>query len=107
MGKHKILNFSRAKSRKKFSIITSTAERQAAVEFGKAAAVRPAIVGKAMAEISRDADVAEAMFELLETQRLADGGTDLTLVRAPGRTMLADLLAAPPQAAGKLATQSS
>ena len=46
------------------SIITSTAERQAAVEFAKAAAVRPAIVGKAMAEISRDAEVAEAMFAL-------------------------------------------
>jgi hypothetical protein len=48
------------------SIITSTAERQAAVEFGKAAAVRPSIVGKAMAEISDDTEASEVLFELLE-----------------------------------------
>jgi hypothetical protein len=76
------------------SIITSTAERQAAVEFGKAAAVRPAIVGKAMAEISRDAEVAGPMFELLETRRIVEGEANLTLVRAPGNTLLTELLAA-------------
>ena len=80
------------------SIITSTAERQAAVEFGKAAAVRPAIVGHAMAEISRDAEVAEAMFELLETQRIVEGEASLTLVRAAEHGLLADLLAAEPTA---------
>ncbi len=80
------------------SIITSTAERQAAVEFGKAAAVRPAIVGKTMADISRDAEVAEAMFELLETQRIVEGKANLTLVRTPERGLLADLLAAEPAA---------
>ena len=47
------------------SIITSTAEMQAAVEFGKAAAVRPAIVGSAMARIASESDVAEALFEVL------------------------------------------
>jgi hypothetical protein len=78
------------------SILTSTAERQAAIEFGKAAAVRPAIVGKAMAEISDDAEVAEAMFELLETERIVEGEAKLTLVRASGHAMLADLLAASP-----------
>ena len=78
------------------SIITSTAERQAAVEFGKAAAVRPAIVGKTMADISQDSDVAEAMFELLETQRIVEGKAKLTLVRTAGRALLADLLAAGP-----------
>ena len=67
------------------SIITSTAERQAAVEFGKAAAVRPAIVGKVLAEISRDVDVAEAMFALLETQCIVEGKANLTLVRPPGQ----------------------
>ncbi len=35
------------------SIITSTAERQAAIEFAKAAAMRPRIVGAALQEISR------------------------------------------------------
>ncbi len=75
------------------SIITSTAERQAAVEFGKAAAVRPAIVGEAMSQISAQADVAEALFEILETQRLLDGKGGLTLVRG-GSHLLTDLLAA-------------
>jgi regulator of protease activity HflC (stomatin/prohibitin superfamily) len=78
------------------SIITSTAERQAAVEFGKAAAVRPAIVGKVLAEISRDVDVAEAMFALLETQRIVEGKANLTLIRAPEQALLADLLATEP-----------
>src|SRR5208282_4820537 len=36
------------------SIITSTAERQAAIEFAKAAAMRPEIVGAALEKISRD-----------------------------------------------------
>lgn len=78
------------------SIITSTAERQAAVEFGKAAAVRPAIVGKAMTEISADAEVAAPMFELLETRRIVEGEADLTLIRAPGHALLGDLLASAP-----------
>ena len=80
------------------SIITSTAERQAAVEFGKAAAVRPDIVGKAMAEISRDDEVSELMFELLETQRIVEGEANLTLVRAPEQALLASLLASEPLA---------
>jgi len=80
------------------SIITSTAERQAAVEFGKAAAVRPDIVGKAMAEISRDDEVSELMFELLETQRIVEGEANLTLVRGPEQTLLANLLASEPLA---------
>jgi len=75
------------------SIITSTAERLAAVEFGKAAAVRPAIVGKAMAEISSDPDVAEALFELLETHRIIEGRAKLTLVKMSERSVLGDLLA--------------
>src|SRR5664279_5809295 len=41
------------------NIITSTAERQAAIEFAKAGAVRPQIVGAALDEISRDAAVSE------------------------------------------------
>ena len=75
------------------SIITSTAERQASIAFGKAAAVRPAIVGKAMAEISRDAQVSEGMFELLETQRMVGGEANLTLLRAPNHGLMGDLLA--------------
>src|SRR5271156_6677659 len=49
------------------SIITSTAERQAAIEFAKAAAMRPRIVGSALEKITRDPGLARSMFEVLET----------------------------------------
>jgi len=78
------------------SIIRSTAERQAAIEFGKASAVRPAIVGKAMANICSDPEVAQTVFEILETQRIVDGECNLTLVRMPAHGMLADMLTAEP-----------
>lgn len=81
------------------SIIMSTAERQAAIEFGKAAAVRPAIVGKAMAHICSDAEVAETMFEILETQRIVEGKCNLTLLRVPAQGLLTDLLASEPDVA--------
>ena len=57
------------------NVIRSTADRQAAVEFAKAATTRPRIVGAALAEIAKDPVIANALFELLETQRLlqADG----------------------------------
>src|SRR5205085_6664072 len=50
------------------SIIASTAERQAAVEFARAQAMRPMIVGAALQKIAADPDVAETLFEVLETQ---------------------------------------
>jgi len=78
------------------SIIRSTAERQAAIEFGNASAVRPAIVGKAMANICSDPEVAQTVFEILETQRIVDGECNLTLVRMPAHGMLADMLTAEP-----------
>jgi regulator of protease activity HflC (stomatin/prohibitin superfamily) len=81
------------------SIIRSTAERQAAIEFGKAAAVRPAIVGKAMAHICSDIEVAKTMFEILETQRIVEGKGHLTLLRMTAQGLLADLLAAETDAA--------
>jgi hypothetical protein len=40
------------------NLITSTAERQAAVEFAKAAAMRPFIVGSALNTIAQDKEVA-------------------------------------------------
>src|SRR5437764_4961228 len=54
------------------SVITSGAERQAAVEFAKAAALRPRIVGAALQKIAADRDVAEATFEVLEAQRILE-----------------------------------
>jgi hypothetical protein len=76
------------------NIIRNTAEKLAAVEFGKAGAVRPAIVGRAMAEISSDMEVAEAMFEILETQRMVEGEGRLTLLRLKEKALLTDLLTA-------------
>ena len=51
------------------SIISSTAERQAAIEFAKAAATRPRIVGAALEKISQDPEIARNMFEILELQK--------------------------------------
>jgi regulator of protease activity HflC (stomatin/prohibitin superfamily) len=75
------------------SIITSTAERQAAVEFAKAAAVRPQIVGETLHTISTHPEVATAMFEVLETQKIMASNATLTLL--PHKTeLLSQLLAA-------------
>ena len=52
------------------NVIRSTADREAAVEFAKAATTRPRIVGAALGAIARDQTISGALFELLETQRL-------------------------------------
>jgi len=62
------------------SIIASSAEREAAVEFARAQATRPQIVGAALEEIARDPEVAAALFQILETQKLLDGNARITLV---------------------------
>jgi regulator of protease activity HflC (stomatin/prohibitin superfamily) len=61
-------------------IITSSAEKEAAVEFARAEAVRPEIVGRALSEISRDPQVSEALFEVLEIQNALEGETEVTLI---------------------------
>jgi hypothetical protein len=77
------------------SIITSTAERQAAIEFAKAAAIRPQIVGAALQKISRNPDRNEALFAILETQKLVEGEARITIL--PGNSnVLGELLAAQP-----------
>jgi len=76
------------------SIITSTAERNAAVEFAKAATVRPAVIGEALVRISADGEVCEAMFEILEAQRIIESSGDLVLIPEERQQLLADLLAA-------------
>jgi len=76
------------------SVITSSAEREAAVEFAKAAAIRPATLGQALQEIAREPAVAEALFAVLETQRILAGGARFTLLPSgPHSRILADLLA--------------
>jgi hypothetical protein len=75
------------------SIITSTAERQAAIEFAKAAAVRPEIVGKALEKISQDREVMAGMFDILEAQKIIAGEARITMLPAGG-ALLGELLAA-------------
>jgi regulator of protease activity HflC (stomatin/prohibitin superfamily) len=79
------------------SIITSTAERQAAIEFAKAEAMRPQIVGEALNAIAVDPDVSNALFEILETQKIVEGKASLTLMPS-GSAPLAKLFAATPPA---------
>ncbi|HVU08943.1 MAG TPA: SPFH domain-containing protein [Verrucomicrobiae bacterium] len=74
------------------SIITSTAERQAAIEFAKAAAMRPHIVGEALQEISKDKEVSDALFQTLETQNILDSQVAITLI-PKGSALLGELLA--------------
>jgi len=75
------------------SIITSTAERQAAIEFAKATAMRPQIVGATLRKIAADPMVMSALFQVLETQRLIDGKSRITLL-PKGSALLGELLAA-------------
>jgi regulator of protease activity HflC (stomatin/prohibitin superfamily) len=75
------------------SIITSTAERQAAVEFAKAAAIRPRVVGDALNQVAADPDVEAAMFEILEIQKIVDSKARITLIPENGG-FLSELLAA-------------
>lgn len=63
------------------SLITSTAERKAAIELARAQAIRPQLVGKALQEISSDPEVSEAVFEILETQRLLENKGSLVMFR--------------------------
>jgi regulator of protease activity HflC (stomatin/prohibitin superfamily) len=78
------------------SIITSTAERQAAVEFAKAAATRPRIVGEALNQVAADPDVEAAMFEILEIQKIVESKARVTLI--PERSgILPELMATLPR----------
>jgi regulator of protease activity HflC (stomatin/prohibitin superfamily) len=70
------------------SIIASTAEKEAAAEFARAVAIRSEIVGTELQKISRDREVSETLFEILETQQILDGSCDLTLLPPGSRNDL-------------------
>ncbi len=77
------------------SVITSSAEREASIEFAKAAAIRPSTLRQALREIAQEPAVSSALFEILETQKLLASDAKLTLLQAgPHSRVLADLLAA-------------
>jgi regulator of protease activity HflC (stomatin/prohibitin superfamily) len=62
------------------SIITNTAEREAAIDFGKASAIRPNIVGEMLNAISQDSDVCKTLFEILEINRTVSNKTPIHIV---------------------------
>lgn len=74
-------------------IIASAAEKTAAVEFARADAVRPQIVGAALQKISEDQDVAHALFEILETEKMLESKARITLVPS-GNGLMSQLIAA-------------
>ncbi len=62
------------------SLITSAADRKAAVEFARAEAMRPKIVGEALQKIAADPETADALFKILEIENLMEGDTRITLL---------------------------
>jgi regulator of protease activity HflC (stomatin/prohibitin superfamily) len=64
------------------SVITGSAEREAAVEFARAAAIRPATLRRVLSEVATVPQVNTALFEILETQRLLASSARLTLLKA-------------------------
>lgn len=55
--------------------------------------MRPQIVGDALQRISQDPDIARAMFEILETEKILESKAEITLMPG-GRAVLGDVLAA-------------
>lgn len=74
------------------NVIASTAERQASVEFAKASAMRPQIVGSALQNISEDPEIAKAMFDILEAEKMVEGHAEITLI-PKNNQILAELTA--------------
>lgn len=75
-------------------VITSTAERKAAVEFARADTMRPKLVGSALEKISQDPEVEAALFEILEVEKVIEGEDQrLTLVPQGTGQLLGQLLA--------------
>ena len=68
-------------------IIKSRAEREASIEFAKAHAVRPRLVGEALRQIGEDPEVVDTLFSVLETQEILSGGAEVIMM-PPGSGIL-------------------
>jgi regulator of protease activity HflC (stomatin/prohibitin superfamily) len=82
------------------NVIRSGAEREAAAELARAAAMRPSIVGAALASVARDRELCDALFEVLENQTLQQAGTQITIIPR-NAAMLGELEAARHLAKGR------
>jgi regulator of protease activity HflC (stomatin/prohibitin superfamily) len=76
------------------NVIASRAEQVASIEFAKAAAIRPQIVGATLQKISKDKEVLNTMFEILEYNRMIEGKNDLTLIEDGSKNSLLTTLMA-------------
>lgn len=75
------------------NIIASRANQEASVEFAKASAVRPKVIGEALQKISKDPEVMSTMFDVLEYQKMIDSNADITLIPEGSRgDMMTQLL---------------
>jgi regulator of protease activity HflC (stomatin/prohibitin superfamily) len=72
------------------SLITGTAERETAIDFGRASAIRPNIVGKMLNDVSQDPEVCEALFEILEINRIVSNKIPLHVLTSQLQLMLPD-----------------
>jgi regulator of protease activity HflC (stomatin/prohibitin superfamily) len=77
------------------NVIASKAEQEASVEFAKAAAIRPQIVGATLQNISKDKEVLETMYKILEYNRIVEGKNELVLItdNNSGNNILTQLMA--------------
>ncbi len=82
------------------NIITSSAQKTAATEFAKAAAMRPLIVGNALRDIARDKQVSDCLFDVLEIQNILSSNANIILI-PKGQVLMPQLLAAVPDGKGK------
>jgi regulator of protease activity HflC (stomatin/prohibitin superfamily) len=64
----------------KVALIQSDADKRASQRLGEAQAVRPRVVGEALAQIQQNADVADALFRLLDIQ---------ATLKSPGKIVIA------------------
>jgi len=61
-------------------IIKSRAEREASIEFAKANAVRPRLVGEALRTVGEDPEVISTLFSVLETQEILAGNAEVIMM---------------------------
>ena len=75
-------------------IIKSAADREASIEFAKAHAIRPRLVGQTLKEIGEDGDVLNTLFDVLEAEKLAGGPSQIVLLPGGSRSELLKALEA-------------
>jgi regulator of protease activity HflC (stomatin/prohibitin superfamily) len=73
-------------------IITNSAQRTASIEFAKAAAVRPQLIGEVLQKVAEDRDVGQALFQVLEAQKMLENPGEIVLIPS-GKAVLSELIA--------------